>query len=221
VGDVGVSFEAAALDGAWYPPYYTHGAMVWNGPMPGWRRLYGPTVYGWHENVKTEMKYYLKSQVLDSSYTKPKADPNYGLTLQAPDSRFLGKGRITAHHSFCYDMQSVWFDTLVHAWRWTGDAELEALLRPALELHLEWQRDCFDPDGNGLYESYANAWATDSAWYNGGEGDQTTAYAYRGYLAAADMARRAGDRETERRHRERAKLIRGNMSRKSWSVSSH
>ena len=216
--DVGVSFEAAALDGAWYPPYYTHGAMVWNGPMPGWRRLYGPTVYGWHENVKTEMKYYLKSQVLDSSYTKPKADPNYGLTLQAPDSRFLGKGRITAHHSFCYDMQSVWFDTLVHAWRWTGDAELEALLRPALELHLEWQRDCFDPDGNGLYESYANAWATDSAWYNGGEGDQTTAYAYRGYLAAADMARRAGDRETERRHRERAKLIRGNM-RNLWMVS--
>jgi hypothetical protein len=209
--DTAVAFQAAALDGAWYPPYYTHGAMVWNGPMPGWRRLYGPTVYGWHENVKTEMKYYLKSQVRESGYTRPLADPNYGLTLQAPNSRFLGKGRITAHHSFCYDMQSVWFDTLIYAWRWTGDAELEALLRPALELHLEWQRDCFDPDGNGLYESYANAWATDSAWYNGGEGNQTTGYAYRGYLAAADMARRGGDTEIERRHRSRAELIRRNM----------
>ena len=213
-----VSFRAAAVDGAWYPPYYTHGAMVWNGPMPGWRRLYGPTVFGWHENVKTEMKYYLKSQAQESNYTKPKADPNYGLALQAPDSRLLGKGRITAHHSFCYDMQSVWFDSLVHAWRWTGDAELEALLRPALELHLQWQRDCFDPDGNGLYESYANAWATDSAWYNGGEGNQTTAYAYRGYLAAADMARRVGDPETERRHRARAELIRRNL-RTLWMKS--
>lgn len=213
--DVAVRFSAAALDGAWYPPYYVHGTMVWNGPMPGWRRLYGPTAYGWHENVKADLKYFLESQVRESAYTKPKADPTFGLALQAGDSRFFGKGRITRHHTV-YDMQSVLFDMAVHAWRWTGDPELEAILRPALELNLEWQRDCFDADGNGLYESYANAWATDSAWYNGGEGYQTTAYAYRGHCAAAEMAQRAGDASAERHHRERAELIRRNAKEILW-----
>ena len=161
----------------------------------------------------------MPSQVLKSDYTECRPDPNYGLALPTSNSRIFGKGRITAHHGFCYDMQSVWFDSLIHAWRWTGDPELEALLRPALELHLEWQRDCFDPDGNGLYESYANAWATDAVWYNGGEGTQTTAYAYNGYLAAAEMARRAGDKETERRHLERVELIRRNLKTILWMES--
>jgi hypothetical protein len=216
--DVAVSFSSAALDGTWYPPHYVHGATVWNGPMPGWRRLYGPTAYGWHENVKADLKYFLDSQVKESPNTKPKADPTFGLALQAHDSRFFGKGRITKDHTV-YDMQSLLFDQAVHAWRWTADAELETLLPPALELNLEWQRECFDADGNGLYESYANAWATDSAWYNGGEGNQTTAFAYRGHLAAADMARRAGDANTEHRHRERAELIRRNTKDILWMQS--
>jgi hypothetical protein len=209
--DAAVSFEAAAVDATWYPPYYTHGAMVWNCRFLGWRRLYAPTAFGWHENVKTEMKYFLKSQVLESPNTKFRADPDFKLTLQAPDSRLFGKGRITMGNDFCYNAQSLWFDGLIHAWRWTGDTGLEDLLRPALELHLDWQRDCFDPDGNGLYESYVNTWATDQAWYNGGEGTQETAFAYRGYLAAADMAHRMGDTEKERSHRERAELIRRSM----------
>ena len=87
--DAAVSFQAAAVDATWYPPYYTHGGMIYNSRFLGWRRLYAPTAFGWHENVRTEMKYYLTSQVLESTNTKPKADPNFKLTLQAPDSRMF------------------------------------------------------------------------------------------------------------------------------------
>ena len=82
---------------------------------------------------------------------------------------------------------------MIRDWRWTGDAELENVLRPALELHLQWAQECFDPDGDGLYESYINTLPTDSVWYNGGGSVEESAYAYYGHLAARDMARRAGD----------------------------
>ena len=90
-------------------------------------------------------------------------------------------------------MQSQFFDQLIHAWRWTGDAELEKMLRPALELHLEYIHDCFDPHDTGLYESYANTWPTDDQWYNGGGTAEETAYAYAGHKAALELAFRAGD----------------------------
>ena len=70
---------------------------------------------------------------------------------------------------------------------------MEKILRPALELHLEWAKECFDPDDDGLYESYINTLPTDSVWYNGGGSVEESAYAYFGHLAAMDMARRAGD----------------------------
>ena len=65
-------------------------------------------------------------------------------------------------------MQSQFFDQLIEEYRWTNDSALISFLRPALELHLQWQEECFDPDGDGVYESYLNSWPTDSQWYNGG-----------------------------------------------------
>ena len=44
----------------------------------------------------------------------------------------------------------------------------EKMLRPAMELRLEYIHDCFGPDDEGLYESYARTWPTDNKWYNGG-----------------------------------------------------
>lgn len=78
-------------------------------------------------------------------------------------------------------------------WRWTGNLTHEALLRPALEMHAEWAGDCFDADGNGLYQSYINTWPTDSVWYNGGETAEETAYLLRTHVALRDMALRAGN----------------------------
>ena len=57
------------------------------------------------------------------------------------------------------------FDQTIAGWRRSGDPALERLLRPALELHVAWLRECFDPDDDGLYESYINTLPTDSVWY--------------------------------------------------------
>ena len=92
-----------------------------------------------------------------------------------------------------YDMQSQFFDQVEHAWRWTGDPELEKLLRPSLDLHCEYIKDCFDPAGLGIYESYANTWPTDNQWYNGGGTSEETAYAYAPEKTALQLAQRAGD----------------------------
>ena len=100
-------------------------------------------------------------------------------------------------------MQSQFFDQVHHNWRYTADAELEKVLRPALELHLEYIKDCFDPEGKGIYESYCNTWPTDGQWYNGGGTAEETAYAYRGHKAALDLARRAGDQAAVRFHQQR------------------
>ena len=213
--NVAASLVPAALDGAWYPPVFRHGGMLWNRPYPGWRTMCGGTAAGWHERVRAEAEFYCGHQVRSSRNRSGRADPARLLTGPAPDSRFYGRGRILQDQGI-YDMQSQFFDQLVHAWRWTGDAALEKLLRPALELHLGWIRDCFDPDGDGLYESVINGWPTDSVWYGGGGATEETAYAYRGHVAARELALRAGDRRAAHRHGRIARRIKAAFHARLW-----
>ena len=159
--------SVAAVDGTWYPPVFHHGAMQWNIRLPGWRTIFGGTMYGWHDRVKAEARFYTDAQIKESDKKEAKADPALLMTGQHPDSRFYGTGRIDKDQNF-YDMQSQFFDQIIEEWRFTADSELESFLRRALGLHLIWMRDCFDPDGDGVYESYLNTWPTDSQWYNGG-----------------------------------------------------
>ncbi len=212
--DLGVKFSVFAMDGPYYPPVYVHGAMAWNMPFPGWRALYGPTAYGWHDRVLTEARYYTEAQVKESDKVSPKADPAMGLSEQAADSRFYGRGRIQRDQAF-YNMQSVYFDMLVHAWRWTGSKDIEQVLKTSLPLQIEWSRDCFDPDGDGVYESYINTWATDSVWYNGGDTAHETAYAFTSHLAAADLSESTSGLASEN-YRERATHIQENMLKSLW-----
>ncbi len=207
---------AAAVDGTWIAPVFVHGGMAWNRPYPGWRTVFGGTVFGWHERVLQQARHYIASQNREPPGRQPKSDPAYLLTKEHKESRYFGRGRITHPQHGVYNMQSQFFDQLVHAWRWTGDAELEALLRPALELHLEWARECFDPDGDGCYESYINVWPTDSVWYNGGGGVEESMYAWRGHEAARDMALRAGDAEAAAGHAAALERIRGGFFGKLW-----
>lgn len=204
-----------AVDGTWYPPVFVHACMTWNVPLPGWRSIFGGTMYGWHDRVLEEAKFYIPSQIKESDKITAKADPKTLLTEQHPDSRFFGVGRITKHQSF-YDMQSQFFDQLIQEYRWTADPELIKILRDALELHLVWIRDCFDPDGDGLYESYLNSWPTDSQWYNGGGTAEETSYAYRGHLAARDLAINARDKKSEEYHNKMLEKIKKSFFDKLW-----
>ena len=206
---------SAAIDGAWYPPVFRHGAMLWNRAYPGWRTLFGGTVLGWHDRVKAEAKFYAGHQVTATKRRSFRMDPKLLLTLPAKDSRFFGRGRILGGQGV-YNMQSQFFDQLIHAWQWTGDAALATRLRPALDLHLEWLRDCFDPDNDGLYESFVNVWPTDSVWYGGGGATEETSYAFRAHTAAAQLARLAGDRPASKRHATQAARIRTAFNRRLW-----
>lgn len=207
--------SVAAVDGTWYPPVFVHGALQWNSRFPGWRTIFGGTMYGWHERVKAEARFYTGFQIKTSDKKVAKADPASLLTEQHTDSRFYGVGRIDKDQKF-YDMQTQFFDQIVEEYRWTNDPELISFFREALELHLIWIRDCFDPDGDGIYESYINTWPTDSQWYNGGGCAEETSYAYRGHLAARDMARNAGDATAENYHNQMLAKIKEGFFNKLW-----
>jgi len=207
--------SVAAIDGTWYPPVFVHGAMAWSVRFPGWRTIFGGTMYGWHDRVMDEARFYTDAQVKESDKKVAKADPKTLMTEQHPDSRFYGVGHISKDQNF-YDMQTQFFDQIVEEYRWTGDPELVKFFRQALELHLLWIRDCFDPDGDGVYESYINVWPTDSQWYNGGGTAEETSYAYRGHMAARDMARNAGDTEAEKYHTQMLEKIRKGFFEKLW-----
>ncbi len=207
--------SVAAVDATWYPPVFVHGALQWNIRFPGWRTLYGGTMYGWHDRILEEAKFYIDSQVKESDKKEAKADPSKLMAVQHPDSRFYGKGRIAKDQAM-YNMQSQFFDQLIEEYRWSANPDLIKILRQALELHLEWEGECFDPDGDGVYESYINAWPTDSQWYNGGGTAEETSYAYRGHLAARDMAHNAGDAEAEKYHNLMLEKIRNGFFEKLW-----
>jgi hypothetical protein len=211
-----VAASNAVMDGVYRDGIFTHSGMRWGVALLGWRSIYGGTAYGWHERVRNEARTCLAKQITESDKTRPVADPKVGLACQSLESRMFGKGRVNAHHTWHYDMQSQFFDQLIHAWRWTGDAELEKILRPALHLHLEYIRECFDPDDDGLYESYATTWPTDNQWYNGGGTAEETAYAYAAHKAALELSRRAGDDAAARRHEARLAKIRKSFMERLW-----
>lgn len=213
--DAGVAAACFAIDSTFYPPVYVHGAMAWNIPFPGWRTIYGPTAFGWHENVKAEARYYIASQNRETKTRIPEATPFRRLCTQSRESRFFGRGRIVQDGG-PYNFQTQFFDQIIHAWRSTNDKELEALLREALTLHMEWVQECFDPDNDGLYESYINTWPTDCVWYNGGGSVEETAYAFAGYQALADLARRAGDETSAKRHEAQVAKIRSALLEQLW-----
>ena len=215
-----VGASSSAIDGVFRNGMFTHAGMRWGTPLLGWRTQFGGTVYGWHDRVLTEAKYCISHQITNSDKLEPQADEKDGLACQSTDSRMFGKGRINAYQPWHYDMQSQFFDQLVHAWRWTGDTNLEAILRPALELHLEYLRDCFDPDGDGIYESYANTWPTDDQWYNGGGTAEETAYAFNGEKAAWEMAQRAGDQKAAAAHQAQLEKIRRAFIDRLWVPAS-
>lgn len=209
------SASVAVIDAVWYDPVFVHGAMLWNIPFPGWRTIYGGTMYGWHDRVKKEAQYYIASQNKNTSKRFAKADTALMGTLQDSTSRFFGAGHIDKDQ-WVYNFQSQFFDQLITEWRSSGDIELENMLRPALELHLKWLEDCFDPDGDGVYESYINAWPTDSQWYNGGGTAEETSYAYNGHRAAAEMAMRKGDTAAANYHRKKMEQIKKGFFSKLW-----
>jgi len=212
--DAGVGASCAAMYGLYVAPTFVHGGSKWRAPYLGWRVMDGATAYGWHDLVMNDARARSRDQVTKpNGKTKAQSD-DFGAE-QAKNSRFYGLGKIMSTGTR-YDMQTQFFDQCCREWRATADPALEKLLLPMLELHLQWAKECFDPDGDGLYESYINSWPTDSQWYNGGGTVEESAYIYYQRRAAADMCRRAGRNTDAARHDAEGDKIHAALDRVLW-----
>lgn len=212
--NAGVGASCAAMYGLYVGKVFVHGGSKWRAPYLGWRVMDGATAYGFHKLVMTDAQARSREQVVKPN-GKTRAEPDGFGAEQSTNSRFYGLGKIMSTGTR-YDMQSQFFDQCCREWRATGDAEFAALLLPMLELHLQWAKDCFDPDDDGLYESYINTWPTDSQWYNGGGTSEESAYIYYQQRAAADLCRRAGKGEEAAKHDAEAGKIRTALDRVLW-----
>lgn len=214
--NAGAAASVAATDGTFVDPTFVHGGSQWRMRMPGWRTMGGSIHYGWRDRIQRAVNYWGNLQVRDAP-EKTKAVYSANGSYQDGNSRFFGKGFINYPDiPQVYEFQTQFFDDAVRTWRASADPQLEKTLLPLLELHLERARDCFDPDGDGIYESYNNTWPNDSIWFNGGGTPEQSGYVYYGHRAAADMCRRAGDKAGETRHKAMADKIKKAVNDLLW-----
>lgn len=213
--NAGVSASVAAAFGLFVDPCFVHGGSAWRNQSPGWRTMGAAFNYGFHDQVKRSIAFWGSLQVkTNKGSSKGVYSPNG--CQQAGDSRFFGQGFIDYKQPPHYEFQTQFFDEAVRAWRATADPELEKQLLPMLELHLKRCQECFDPDGDGLYESYNNTWPNDSVWFNGGGTVEQSAYVYYGERAAADMQRRKGNSGAAAQHTAQAGKIQKALDRVLW-----
>jgi hypothetical protein len=213
--DAAVRTSVAAAVGLYTDPTFVHGGSHWRGQMPGWRTMGAAYNYGFHEQVKRSLAFWGSLQVKEPR-GKPHGVYSENGAQQAGDSRFFGAGFIDYKQPPHYEFQTLMFDEAVRAWRATADPELESLLLPMLELHLTRGLECFDPDGDGLYESYNNTWPNDSVWFSGGGTVEQSGYMYYARRAAADMRRRRGDHAQAAAHDAAAEHIQAAIDRTLW-----
>ena len=170
----------SAADGIWEPPVYRHGGVAWHAPYLGWRGAYAASEFGWHDRAQTHFRTFADVQLKEPATGVPHADPASNLARQAPDSVLYSRGYIPVHPEpdarGPYDMQQVYIDQLLWHVLWTGDLEFARQMWPVLVAHLQWEKRCFDPDDDGLYENFANTFISDAHHYSGGGCTQASAY---------------------------------------------
>lgn len=212
-----------AVNGAWVEPFFLHGAWSWGVPLLGWRSRYGSTCLGWHNRVKTEgYTYYSMQQrpnrqartqdraALYGAYfsnpsdrqasfdnQRPDPDPAWRLARQSQKSVFNSAGVMPytpgKEGVVQYDMQEVFMDQMLYQCRFERDEAFYRETLEALKHHIDWQKRCFDSEGEHLYENFANFWASDGVFQSGAKGSIATAYNYRACRMAAELCRCLGE----------------------------
>lgn len=214
--NAGAPMAVAAATGIFVNPTFVHGGSHWRQQQPGWRTMGGAIHFGWPDQIQRAVEFWGNLQVKEDDGKHQHAEYSANGCQQAGSSRFFGRGFIDYKQPPHYEFQTQFFDEAVRAWRASADPKLGKTLRPMLELHLERCKDCYDPDGDGIYESYNNTWPNDSIWFNGGGTPEQSGYVYYGHLAAADMARRAGDSAAAARHTATAAKIKSAVNKLLW-----
>lgn len=192
-----------AADGIWDEPTGTwqHGAVGWRMPLNGWRAAYVGDAIGWHERAREHFNGYAASQVTtvepiiphpsqDSTLNLARAMKKWGTQMYS--NGYIARNPRNPNQMHHYDMNLVYIDELLWHFNWTGDMDYVKQMWPVLERHLAWEKRNFDPDNDGLYDSYACIWASDALQYNSGSVTFSSAYNYRANKMAAEIARKIG-----------------------------
>lgn len=189
-----------AADAIWEDPSFMHGAIAWRMRLNGWRGAYCADVLGWHDRAEKHFNSYALSQltsplnapvVMDTALHLARGLEKLGTLLFS--SGYISRnpnGDFRPHH---YDMNLVFIDQLLNYFNWTGDTACVKKMWPLLTRHLAWEKKNFDPDGDGLYDSYAAIWASDALQYSGGGVTHSSAYNYRANKIAAQLAKLIGE----------------------------
>lgn len=213
---------SGAEDAIWEDPGYLHGAIGWRVPLTGWRAAYLADLMGLQDRARTHFNGYINSQITDLPVTLPHTQdsalylarsakiwgtPMYsnGYICRSPNKTDI------MHH---YDMNVVFIDELLWHLNWTGDMEYAKQVFPAIQRHLAWEKNTYDPDNDGLYDAYCCIWASDALQYNGGKVTHSTAYNYRANKLAAELARKTGADPTP--YQKEAERILAAINRELW-----
>ena len=208
-----------AMDAVWDPPYLLHGRIHNHEAFLGWRCAYGTTALGWFERSESHFRAFAKTQALKTpkGCEAPRMDARYELARQEDGRSILNsKGQIwTRNDGYrALNMQEVFVDMALTHYLHTGDERFIRDMYPVIERHLDWEKRCFDPDGDGLYENYANVHTSDAVSYNGAGCAVASAYNHRANRMMAEIAERLG-RDGTRFRREADKIKRA-MERLLW-----
>lgn len=192
----------SAADGAWDGEVWLHGAIVWRMWLNGWRAGYLGDVLGMPERSRSHFSAYAASQVKDVEpvIPHPSQCPENGLARAAKTwgTQMYSNGYISRnpnrndvmHH---YDMNLNYIDELLWHFQYDADTTYMRSMWDTLTSHLKWEKRNFDPDDDGLYDAYCCIWASDALFYNSGAVTHSTAYNYRAFRMAAQIARILGE----------------------------
>lgn len=211
-----------AADGAWNGQVWTHGAVGWRMPLPGWRAAYMGDFLGMFDRQRIHFDAYAKSQVTDIPVTRPHVmDKEHNLSRGAYEwgTPMYSNGYICRnpennkqfHH---YDMNLVYIDELLWHFQFDADTTYMRKMWPVIKSHLAWEKNTWDPDNDGLYDAYCCIWASDALQYNSGGVTHSSAYNYRANLLAARMAEMIGENPAP--YREEADRILKAMNSRLW-----
>jgi len=187
-----------ALDASFHGNTFYHGAIGYHAPFLGWRGWYGNTLTGPQERVKKAIFAHFGTMLFSDKPEKVWYDG-----ADRPDLDHVGtqyhhlenpSGRIPAllHRDDIYDMQEVAVDMTLFYIENTGDLATGRAIYEKLEAQLDHQERIYDPDGDGVYQSFLNTWISDGHCYNGGGCAQASAYNYFSNLRAAALGRALG-----------------------------
>ena len=212
---------AVASDAVWENPSYMHGAVAWRMRLLGWRGAYLADVLGWHDRARVHFDAYALSQVTEPLTAPVEMDTALHLARHAEkmgtsvfSSGYISRnpgGDKRPHH---YDMNLVFIDQLLNHFLWTGDTTYVKQMWPLLKRHLDWENRNFDVDGDNLYDAYAAIWASDALQYSGGGVTHSSAYNYKAFKMAGQLAPLVG--EDGEPYRKKAEAILKAINTKLW-----